>query len=243
MAGFITDYLTLYKNKSFTYIPPTTPSDLMESTSFTLDFMTRKFLQIDIDPTEDFEIVIRILTSYRYVHITFFTLKQLFSLMGNNLSFILNTPVKYKWIIFLGTEILKWYSMVYEDENVLEVESKYWEGWRVILNRSDLICLRYSEGTILETIHWTGAYTHSLATNQVREYINYLDEKIRQMQSPPVNAEEMLIFVKKEHDYRVIQTGPIATRQIQLFAAAHVAHLLQSFTWFKNCSKRYLYLM
>lgn len=96
MAGFITDYLTLYKNKSFTYIPPTTPSDLMESTSFTLDFMTRKFLQIDIDPTEDFEIVIRILTSYRYVHITFFTLKQLFSLMGNNLSFILNTPVKYK---------------------------------------------------------------------------------------------------------------------------------------------------
>lgn len=223
MADSINDNLALYKKKPFAYVPPATPTDLLDSTSHTIDFAARKFIHIGLDPTEDLALVIRILTSSRYVHITYFTLKRVFSLMGHILSFISNTVEKYKRTVFMETEILKLSSMVYGGENVLVIESKTQYGCRILLNRADLIQLQHLQCIIFDTVHRTTTYTHTLFYTQVRSYIKYLEEKFSQMQSPPVNEEEMIMFIKNNTEYRVVQSGPTVTSQIQLFAAAHVA--------------------
>jgi len=48
MAGSIADNLAVYK-KTFNYVPPTPPAELLEATNFTLDFVSRKFIQIGIE--------------------------------------------------------------------------------------------------------------------------------------------------------------------------------------------------
>lgn len=200
MAGSISDNIEVYKKKSFAYVPPATPSDLLESTSITIDFVARKFIHIGLDPTsKDCEVIIRIITPSRYVHITYYTLKRIFSLMGNILSFILNIPEKYKRTIFYETETEKISSMVYGGENVLVVETKNQEGCRVLLSRSDLICLQHLEGSIFEIIHRTTSNSHILFTKQVRGYVKYLEQKFTQMHSPPVNEEENYTIHKEEH--------------------------------------------
>ena len=47
MAGSIADNLAVYK-KTFAYVSPTPPAELLEATNFTLDFVSRKFIQIGI---------------------------------------------------------------------------------------------------------------------------------------------------------------------------------------------------
>ncbi|CAI6375271.1 unnamed protein product [Macrosiphum euphorbiae] len=124
MAGSIADNASIYKKKPFTYVPPSPPAGLIDSTSYTLDFTTRKFVLVGIDPTDDFQTVIHILTSSRHVKLTTDFLKRIFSLMGNVLSFIQEIPKSYKRNIFLETEFFKLSSMVYVGANVLLIESK-----------------------------------------------------------------------------------------------------------------------
>jgi len=50
MAGSIEDNAALYKKKAFTYVAPSPPADLIETTSYTLDFKARKFIQVGILP-------------------------------------------------------------------------------------------------------------------------------------------------------------------------------------------------
>ena len=88
MAGSITDNAAIYKKKPIAYVPPSTPAALIDSTSYTLDFTTRKFILVGIDPTDDFQTVIHILTSSRHVKLSSDFLKRIFSLMGNVLSFV-----------------------------------------------------------------------------------------------------------------------------------------------------------
>jgi len=56
----------LYK-KTFTYVLPSLSTELIESSSFTFDFVARKFVNVGIDPTEKFQVVVHILTSSRCV--------------------------------------------------------------------------------------------------------------------------------------------------------------------------------
>ncbi len=54
MAGSIGDMAVVYKKKNFTYVPPTPPAELIDSTSYTLDFVARKFLNVGLDPTDEY---------------------------------------------------------------------------------------------------------------------------------------------------------------------------------------------
>ncbi|KAL4141444.1 hypothetical protein QTP88_004082 [Uroleucon formosanum] len=80
MAGSIVDNAAIYK-KSFTYIPPTPPSELIDSTNYTLNFMKRKFIHIGIDPTDMFKVIVHIITPSRYVSMSTEFLQRIFSLM------------------------------------------------------------------------------------------------------------------------------------------------------------------
>lgn len=111
MAGSIADNAVIYK-KTFKYVPSTSPAELIDSTSYTLDFIARKFIHIGIDPTDTFQTVVHLITSARRIKLTTDFLKRIFSLMSNILSLILDMLVSYKRIIFLETELYKISSMV-----------------------------------------------------------------------------------------------------------------------------------
>jgi len=71
--------------------------------------------------------------------------------MGHILSFISDTPHKYKRVIFYDDDNTKLSSMMYSGESMLVIEAKNHEGCRVLLNR-DLLRLQYLECSIFESI-------------------------------------------------------------------------------------------
>ncbi|KAF0722032.1 Uncharacterized protein FWK35_00029822, partial [Aphis craccivora] len=147
MAGAISEMNRLYK-----YIAPTSPSELIDCSNFTIDFENRKFLNVGFDLKNKFNIVLRIITPSRYVNISPHFLKRIYSFMGNILSHILDPAVKYKKFTFLECESVLITSMVYRGENVLVVESKETNGCRILLNRRDLMTIQDLEWIIFETV-------------------------------------------------------------------------------------------
>jgi len=139
------------ETKTFVYIPPTPPADLIDSTSFTIDFVGRKFLQVGLDPICNLSTVILIITPARHIVITTDFLHCIFNMIGNILSYLLDTP-KYKRNIFVCTEATTLSSMVYKGENVLVIKSKTEDGCRVLLTRDDLMRLINLEQTISDSI-------------------------------------------------------------------------------------------
>jgi len=223
MAGSIKDNAALYKKYTFAYVPPTPPAELIESTNYTLDFTNRKFVHIGIDPTENFQVAVHLLTSSRHVKISPDFLRRIFSMMGHILSFILDTPQKYKRFIFLETEFHKISSMVYGGENVLVIESIPLAGCRVLLNRADIIRLQYLECRIFESIVRKEVFTAPIIIKQSKEVATYIYEKLAHLESQPKNLEDMLIFIKNVQDDRTEKIYPNLVNQIQMCAAVQLA--------------------
>ncbi|KAL4119764.1 hypothetical protein QTP88_012543 [Uroleucon formosanum] len=198
MAGSIVNNATLYneKKKAFTYVPPSPPAELIESTFYTLDFTARKFIIVGMDPTEQLQTVVILLTSSRYVKISTDFLKQIFSLMGNVLSFILDTPQNYRRTIFLETSSYKISSMVCNSSNALVIESKTEDGCRVLLNRIDLIKLQELECCITTSISEKETNIKPVVIRQISDYCEYLRKKCLQSDSPPNDSREMEIFIR-----------------------------------------------
>lgn len=223
MAGSIADNTALYKKKTYTYVPPSPPTQLIDSSSYTIDFAARKFLHIGIDPSENFQVVVHVLTSSRYVLITVDLMKKIFSFMGNILSFILDTPHKYKRMIFYEDDKNKLSSMMYSGENVLVMEAKNREGCRVLLNRDDLIRLQYLEICIFETIVRKEVFAVALVMKQYDEIAEYINKKCAQQKSPPKNVHEMIIFIKNIKDEGVVKSIPNFSNQIKMCAAEQLS--------------------
>ncbi|XP_050066079.1 uncharacterized protein LOC126555165 [Aphis gossypii] len=226
MAGSIADNTTFYKKKTYTYVPPSPPAELIDPLSYTIDFAARKFLQIGIDPSEKFQVVVHVLTSSRYVLITVDLMKKIFSYMGNILSFILATPHKYKRIIFYEDEKNKLSSMMYSGENVLVMEAKNREGCRVLLNRADLMRLQYLEKCIFETIVRKEVFAVPLVMKQYDEIVQYIDKKCAQQKSSPNNVHDMVIFIKNIQVDGVVKSIPNFSNQIQMCAAEQLSESL-----------------
>ncbi|KAL4090135.1 hypothetical protein QTP88_025034 [Uroleucon formosanum] len=239
MAGSITDNLAVYKKKTFTYVPPTPPAELIEASNFTINFESRKFIQIGIDPTYSFKVVLLIITPSRYIRITPGLLKQIFDFMGHILSFILNQPQRYSRVTFFETDLFKLSSMVYGGENVLVIESKNREGCRVLLNRSDLIQLQYLESSIFETIVRKDLFTSPLVLKQIDEFAAYLEVRCSQEKSPPKNIEAMKMYIKNmqlDQPDRVVQSMPNLSRQIEIYAATQLAETWENRKAQESCN-------
>ncbi|KAE9521246.1 hypothetical protein AGLY_018358 [Aphis glycines] len=203
--------------KAFTYVPPSPPAYLIESTTYTLDFVTRKFLHIGIDPTENFQVAVHLITSSRHVNITPDFLKRIFSLFGNILSFILDTPRTNKRITFLDTDLFLISSMVYKGENNLVVECKNKSECRVLLNREDLIELNKLEWCISKTIIQKSVI-QTILLNQIKEYCDYLEETSLQDTNPPNTEDEMEVFIKLGTPLENTTTSPNLACQIHMYA-------------------------
>lgn len=92
MANSIADNIGLSK-KTYTYAPPMPPSILVDCTNYTIDFANRKFLHAGLDPAQQFNVSILIITSSCFVNLTTDFLKRIYSIMDQILSYFLDTPV------------------------------------------------------------------------------------------------------------------------------------------------------
>ncbi|XP_025198692.1 uncharacterized protein LOC112597007 [Melanaphis sacchari] len=227
MAGSIANNAALYKKKTFTYVPPAPPSELIDCSNFILDFTGRKFLNVGLDPEDEFNTIVQVITPSRYVNMPPDFLRRIFSLMGNILSFIIDLPQKYKRNLFLETEIISLSSMVYQGENVLVIESKTQTGCRVLLNRTDLMKLQYLEWCIHETVVRKSTITRPLVLKQFEIMGNYLDQEFTKVESPPKTPEEMVVFIKNLSDDKIIGSTPKHDMnfisQLKMFATKQLA--------------------
>ncbi|XP_025206278.1 uncharacterized protein LOC112602420 [Melanaphis sacchari] len=199
---------SIYKKKNFTYILPTSPSELIESTNYTLDFAARKFIHIGLDPTDVFNTVVQIITPSRYINIPAVFLRRIFCLMGNILSFILDQPQKYNRNYFLEIDIISLSSMVYQRENMFVIESKTLAGCRVLLNRTDLMKLQYLQWCIVETVARKSTIIRPVVLNQFAMFGNYIDREFTKVDSPPKTNEEMVPFINNLRDDKIIGSTP-----------------------------------
>ncbi|KAF0724590.1 Uncharacterized protein FWK35_00023012, partial [Aphis craccivora] len=154
MTGSITNNTALYKKKTFIYVPPAPPADLMDCSNFILDFTGRKFLNVglcnEINTGMNLTPIVQFITPSRYVNMPCDFLRQIIS------------PS----------------SMVYKGENMLVIESKTQAGCQVFLNRADLIKLQYLEWSIHETIARKSAIIRPLVVKQFEIMGNYLDQDL-----------------------------------------------------------------
>ncbi|KAF0684709.1 Uncharacterized protein FWK35_00037117, partial [Aphis craccivora] len=207
MTDSIMNSSTMYK-KTFKYVPPTPPTELIESTNYTLNFMKRKFIHIGINPADMFRVTVHIITPTRHVNIPIEFLKRIFSLMGYILTFILEQPGKYKRTIFIETDKFKLFSMTYSGENALVIESKIHDGCRILLNRMELIRLHYLEWCIFETIVRKSTIMHPIVLKQFNIFTNYINGELSKVESLPRTSEEMTTFIKNVRDNHIIASSP-----------------------------------
>lgn len=171
MAGTIENNLAAYKKQTYKYIPPTPPKELISTSTFTIDFIARKFIHVGLD--DKLNLVLHIITSSRHVILSPEILKRIFNLMGNILSIILDTPDKTNAHVFLEDSKIIATKMVYRGENMLVIESKTTSGCRILLNRKDILRLQDLEIPIFETIIRKNIYTKSLLNKQMSNLVSY----------------------------------------------------------------------
>lgn len=81
MAGSIVDNIAAAKN--FKYIAPTPPSNLIDSSTFNINFSARKFINAGLDLWDQFNVVTHIITPSRHIFISTEFVRRIFLLMGN----------------------------------------------------------------------------------------------------------------------------------------------------------------
>jgi hypothetical protein len=216
------------KKQMYKYVPPTPPSNLIDSTTFVLDFTNRKFLHIGFDSYDNFNIVIHIITPSRFINISPQYLKRIYSLMGNILSFVLDMPQKYTDRIFLSDDTITLSKTIYRGQNMLVLNSEIQEGCRVLLERRDIFVLQNLENAIFDSITRKASFARPNILYQFNQAVNALADRngidkiedINQMMSfiSRISNEEMDIFVPPSQ--------PNFINQIKLFALEQLSKQL-----------------
>jgi hypothetical protein len=226
MAGSMEANSVTKTKRMYKYITPTPPSELIDSTTFVLNFTERKFIHIGLDPEDQFNVVIHIITPSRHISISHEYLMRIYSLMRNILSFILETPDKTCNNIFLTDEIIKLTNMVYRGQNMLVIESKIKDGCRVLLNSKDLMTLQSMEWCIYEAIVRKSNIIRPTVLQQVDQMGTYMKkrnnipknsvtkERLADTVKNTVSDEEFIENIPKSDHCYISQIKTYATEQV-----------------------------
>jgi hypothetical protein len=216
----------LSKKQNYEYITPSPLNNLIDSSAFTIDFTNRKFLQVGLDPENNFNVSIHIITPSRHIAVSHDFLKMLFASMGDILSFILDRPVIYKRKVFLDTEESIVSTMVYRNEPVLVVESKTKHGHRILLNQNDLITIQSLEWTIYESSVRKSEIIRPMILRQVDQMGIYMKkrnnipknsdtkERLAYVVKNIVSDEEFIENIPKNEYCYISQIKTYATKQV-----------------------------
>ncbi|XP_022161029.1 uncharacterized protein LOC111027116, partial [Myzus persicae] len=220
MAESIRNMETIYQKKNFTYVPPTPPTELIESTNFTINFTERKFLHVGLNPAEKFDVSILIITSSRFVKISVDFLRRIFSLMGQILSYILDTAVQNRKNIFLDTESISVTSMVYKGETVLVIESKTQVGCRILLNQTDLITIQHLEWAIFENSTRKIKIIRPIVLDQLETLSTHF---FSQYNGKTLSMDDMVTIIASSRGEDIQKTENCILSELRLFAAQQIA--------------------
>ncbi|VVC41707.1 Hypothetical protein CINCED_3A005403 [Cinara cedri] len=217
---------TTSNNRLHNCVAPPSPTDFIDCSCYTLNFMERKFLNIGIDPTDAFAVKVRIITPSRYVNLTPDFLARIYSLMDKILSVVLDTP-KYKCHLFLETALFKVSHCVLNQENHLVIELKTATGFRVLLNRYDLFRLENLKRCILETVARKTVSSRPAVLKQFDHVSDYINKTIAKMRTPPSDMNELRMFIKSVQDEKIVSSMPKKgvnyAAQIKMFATTQLA--------------------
>lgn len=178
----------------YKYVPPAQPNELIDCTSYVLNFEDRKFIQVGIDPSSHFDIRVDIITASRYVRITPNFLKRILTIMGSILSIILDPPMKTKPPVFIEEDSLILSKMVYKGENVLVIESKSQDGCRVLLSTRDIFALQNLESSIFQSVSRKNVFTRPLILKQILQIKSFLKKNSKTL---PKTFKELQTYIMR----------------------------------------------
>ena len=216
-------------NEVYKYVAPILPSQLIDSSIFILVITERKFVIMGVDPINQFYTMIQIITPSRHIVVSPDFLNRIFFIMGNILSFKLNSPQTMK-TVFLNTDEIILTNMIYRGQNMIVIESKSQIGCRILLDRKDLLTLQHLEWSIFETIERKTNFVRPKVIQQFDRITAYFTNNFQNQAS--TNLEKMIAIIKNDHDDKTVQPiSKSATRfisQIKLLANGQIAeHWMQ----------------
>ncbi|XP_060846958.1 uncharacterized protein LOC132932470 [Rhopalosiphum padi] len=208
------------------------PTDLIDTSNFTIDFTGRKSINIGLDPSNDFNVSIQIITPSRFVCLSTDFLRRIYSLMGNILSIISDPPVKSRERLFLKDETITLSKTSYRGDNMLAVESHHQQGCRVLLSRRNLLKLQDMQWIINETVALKSNIIRDAVIGQTDLVATYLNANVHVEKTSTV--EEIIAIVHNIHNDLatmniVAKNENNFTNQIKLFAYKQLAQ-----RWFKK---------
>ncbi|KAF0771666.1 Uncharacterized protein FWK35_00023380 [Aphis craccivora] len=176
MAGSIAIMKKLNKQKCFTYVPPTPPTELIDCNYFILDFADRTFLNVGFDFEDK--------TPSRYVSIYvrgFFKMDILAD--GEYTILHKNLENRFFWKM----------NLPHLNIGVSRVKEK--EGRRVLFDRKNVLKLQYNiEKSIFETIAQKSAIIRPVLLRRFEIIGNYIDRTFTNVLK---TIEEIIILLKK----------------------------------------------
>jgi hypothetical protein len=215
-----------FKKQMYKYVAPTPPSELLDSSTFVMDFTNRKFVHVGLDSQDNFNVVIHIVTPSRFINISPQFLKRIYSIMGDIFSFILDPPQNYRDTIFLDDELVTVSKTVYQGENYIVLNSRVQEGCRVLLNRTDLFALQNLERVIFESAERKTTFVRPNVLYQFDQTVCILAG--RDGLDEITNVKDMKTYINNELDrevkvFEVPASQPSFVDQFKLFSLEQLA--------------------
>lgn len=154
------------------------PNDLIDCSSFVIDFAGRKSINVGLDASDVFNVSVQIITPSRHVCITSVFLQRIFSLMPYILTNITGPPINRRERLFLKDETNTLYKTTYRGESMLAVESHLQQGCRVLLSGRDLLRIHEMQWAIGESISRKSNVTRCAVMVQVDQIATYLSSNV-----------------------------------------------------------------
>ncbi|XP_025407399.1 uncharacterized protein LOC112681349 [Sipha flava] len=245
MVGSMVDYAVV--GKKIKHATPA-PNKLISSSSFVIDFDARKFLNIGLDPADDFNVAVHIITMKHFISVSSELFVRIFPLMNDIISFLSEKPVKCRHAFFMTTACTSISCMVHRGKSVLSIESTVHEGQRVMLDRDDLVVLKRLERSISETIIRNVEVIKPEVIDQFDRLVASIDDRFSRIDlsppppplsssssssssslPPPNNPGAMISFIENLADERVrpisisVRCGIDFTVPLQIYAAEQLA--------------------
>lgn len=202
--------------KTYVYVPPAPPSELIDCTTFVLSFEDRKFFNIGIDPANKFDIVSHIVTASRHVVLTLDEMNTFFSNVGDILS-TLREPVSRTNRYFNNLKYVKISNTIYRGENTIVINSKIEEGCRVLLNTKDVVKLQSLETAVIQLLTYKNSITRPLVLLQFEEFVDIFKTKFKTSR-----PEEMIDTVMYNSGVQISKCEPSFSSQLRILAARQI---------------------
>lgn len=200
------------------------PDELIDATVFIINSNERKFLNIGLDPMNNFEVTVQIISGSRHVVFSPDFLRLIFSAMTNILPAILDVPpTKPETNVFVSNETMKLCKIVCRGQNRLSFQSKAGRGRRVLLNPKDVIALQHLEWGTFENIALKSSFIRPIVMEQVGDIVNYLKKTFIL-----VNSIEDMMLVVESIPINILSSNipkirACFTSQLKRFAVRHIA--------------------